>query len=155
MNLLAIALVVTTPTLPVIKADFRIGGQPLIHQSSTSPGSAGTPLQLAPDADADGGRTAEAQNAEDQRPADDSDTAPVIAKPHFIVAHGFGQRVPLAFAIRQVVPPRVQVSYGEGVDQAQPVSWNGGRPWDQVLRAAVRPLGLHVVVSHMAVKIIE
>ena len=47
------------------------------------------------------------------------------------------------------------MSYGQGVDQQQAVSWSGGKPWDQVLRTAVGPLGLRVVVSHMAVKIVE
>ena len=155
MNLLAIALVVTTPALPATKVDFRLGGQPLIQQTSSTLGSAGTPLPLAPDAATTGGSATNGQDEEGSGEADGGEVQPAVAKPHFLLAHGFGRGVPLAFAVRQVVPPRVQVSYGQGVDQQQAVTWSGGKPWDQVLRTAVGPLGLRVVVSHMAVKIVE
>ena len=58
------------------------------------------------------------------------------------VASGFGHDVPLRFAVRQLLPKDWRVRYGQGVDPDQPVTWEGGRPWDYVLRDAVRPLGL-------------
>ena len=67
------------------------------------------------------------------------------------IAQGFGQQVPLAFAMRQIVPPGVKTSFGPGVNQAALVDWSGGRPWIEVLRAAVQPLGLHVTVRWMAI----
>jgi len=69
------------------------------------------------------------------------------------IAHGFGQQVPLAFATRQIVPTGVKTTFGPGVDQAALVDWSGGRPWVEVLRAAVHPLGLHVAVRWMAISI--
>ena len=77
-------------------------------------------------------------------------TAAQLASP---VAHGFGQQVPLAFATRQIVPAGVKTTFGPGVDQAALVDWTGGRPWIEVLRAAVHPLGLHVTVRWMAISI--
>ena len=40
-------------------------------------------------------------------------------------------------------------------DEETPVDWTGGRPWDQALRAAVRPLGLRVVIGWMRVSIVH
>ena len=59
-----------------------------------------------------------------------------------VVASGFGREVPLRFAVRQLLPKNWRVRYGQGVDPDRPVSWEGGRPWDFVLRDAVKPLGL-------------
>ncbi len=78
-----------------------------------------------------------------------------MAVPVIPVAHGFGDDVPLAFAVRQIVPPKVKVTFGPEVDQAVLVNWKGGRPWTAALQAAVRPLGLRVAVRWMAVSIIR
>jgi len=67
------------------------------------------------------------------------------------IANGFGRQVPLAFAVRQVVPAGVKTTFGPGVDQAALVDWTGGGPWIGVLRAAVNPLRLHVTVRWMAI----
>lgn len=69
------------------------------------------------------------------------------------IAHGFGSQVPLAFATRQIVPAGVKATFGQGVDQSTLVDWAGGRPWIEVLRAAVQPLGLHITVRWMAISI--
>jgi hypothetical protein len=64
------------------------------------------------------------------------------------ILRGFGTDIPLSFAVRQIVPPNVDVAYGPDVDPEQlTVTWQGGRPWLATLRAAVAPLGLHVVRS--------
>jgi len=70
-----------------------------------------------------------------------------------IEARGFGKKVPLAFAVRQIVPAPVKVSFGPGTDTAALVDWQGGRQWPAVLREAVRPLGLRVTVRKNAVSI--
>jgi hypothetical protein len=57
---------------------------------------------------------------------------------------GFGDQVPLSFAIRQIVPARFQVAFGEAVKSDAPVNWKGGKPWRPTLSDAVRPLGLTV-----------
>jgi hypothetical protein len=60
---------------------------------------------------------------------------------------------PLAFACRQIVPSAVRITYGPGADQAVLVDWKGGDTWNHVLRDAVQPLGLHLVMTTMAVEI--
>jgi hypothetical protein len=63
------------------------------------------------------------------------------------IAVGFGRDVPLAFAVRQVAPRWLRVSYGKSVDRQVRISWRGGRPWNQVLGAVLTPLGLHMTMS--------
>lgn len=72
---------------------------------------------------------------------------------HWKTAAGFGNSVPLGFACKQIVPSMVKVTYGPGVNLNTLVTWRGGRGWNQVLIAAVKPAGLKVVMSHMAVEI--
>ena len=72
---------------------------------------------------------------------------------HWLMAYGFGNNVPLAFACRQIVPPAVKVTYGPGVNPAAPVTWRGGDTWNHVLRDTVTPLGLHLQMTYMAVEI--
>lgn len=60
---------------------------------------------------------------------------------------GFGDQVPLSFAVRQIVPPHFQVAYADAVQRDAPVDWKGGEPWRATLADAVRPLGLIVTVS--------
>ena len=60
---------------------------------------------------------------------------------------GFGDQVPLTFAVRQIVPAHFQVAYADGVQQDAPVDWKGGEPWRATLADAVRPLGLVVTVN--------
>ena len=63
------------------------------------------------------------------------------------IAFGFGNRVPLSFACRQIVPQDVKVIYGPGVHPSTIVNWQGGETWDRALRKAVAPLGLHLVMT--------
>ena len=76
-------------------------------------------------------------------------------RPHPRLATGFGRNVPLEFAVRQVVPATMHVEYGDTVDRQLRVSWQGGKPWQQVLRAVLVPIGLRVVTSGRAIKITE
>ena len=146
MFMLTAALLLTASTSPVVPVDFRLAGQSTNVSGLPTIAPPGTPIPLAPQPSPEGDP--------DLAKGDASDN---VAPPRlrFLMAHGFGRGVPLAFAVRQVVPTRVRVSYGSGVNTAQSVTWEGGKPWDDVLRAAVAPLGLHLVMSHMAVKIIE
>ena len=82
-------------------------------------------------------------------PDNSSDPAPT----RFKLAFGFGKRIPLSFAVRQIVPPAVKVTYGPGADPEALVDWRGGHGWNRVLRDAVKPLGLRLVMTHMAVEI--
>ncbi len=113
--------------LPVTQVDFRLDGpvSPVIQPSAPQPD------------------------------VSTADAAPPLHRPSVVIARGFGHDVPLDFAVRQVVPPRIRVTYGDAVDRQIRVSWDGGKPWDQVLRSVVAPLGLHVVISPTGVRITE
>jgi hypothetical protein len=67
---------------------------------------------------------------------------------------GFGDQVPLTFAVRQIVPSNFQVAYAERVDGGASVDWKGGQPWRATLADAVRPLGLAVTVNGSKVTIL-
>ena len=82
-----------------------------------------------------------------------AEAQPKPDKPQFKMAFGFGKSVPLAFACRQIVPNAVKITYGPGADQAALVNWKGGDTWNHVLRDAVQPLGLHLVMTTMDVEI--
>jgi len=69
------------------------------------------------------------------------------------IASGFGQHVPLSFAVRQIVPPNLHVIYANGIDSGAMVDWTGGQAWNAVLNRAVAPLGLRVQVSLATVTI--
>jgi hypothetical protein len=71
------------------------------------------------------------------------------------MAYGFGNNIPLAFACQQIVPPAVKVTYGPGVNPAIPVTWRGGDTWNHVLRDTVKPLGLRLQMTFMAVTIVK
>ena len=128
------ALLVTLPTATVCtsaKADFVVKNAP-----------PAAPVAMAPIVD----------------PGDtQSPTAPPRpegpATVHWKVARGFGDDVPLAFACRQIVPPAVKVTFGPGANPQRFVSWKGGDTWNNVLRDAVKPIGLRLVMTYMAVEI--
>jgi hypothetical protein len=73
-----------------------------------------------------------------------------LLKPHVSAPEptlsGFGDQVPLSFAVRQIVPANFQVAYADTVQKDAPVNWKGGEPWRATLANAVRPLGLVVTV---------
>ncbi len=62
-------------------------------------------------------------------------------------AVGFGADMPLAFALRQVVPEGYTQSFGKNVNLGARVSWNGGKPWNQVVTDMVAPLGLYLNIE--------
>ena len=115
---LIVAFLTTTP----VRADFVLGG-------AKPPGVAPARIRAAPSS------------------ADLPSEEPEQAAPRFKVARGFGNAVPMAFAVRQIVPAAVRVHYGAGIDPDALVSWKGNRPWNQVLAAAVRPLRLRIVTG--------
>jgi hypothetical protein len=73
--------------------------------------------------------------------------------PRYSIAQGFGNAVPLAFAIKQIVPATFRVSYQRQVDQDLLVTWTGGRPWNQVLASVLRQHGLRLVLIGRVVTI--
>jgi hypothetical protein len=68
---------------------------------------------------------------------------------------GFGDQIPLSFAVRQIVPAKFQVVFGEEVDRDELVDWKGGRPWRSALSEAINPFGLTIHVHGLTVTIVE
>ena len=66
---------------------------------------------------------------------------------------GFGKDMPLTIALGQVVPDRYAFSYGKNVDMGKTASWEGGKPWNEVLQEMLSPLGLMAVISNDTVRI--
>jgi len=121
IRLLTLAVILAAVPVPAL-ADFRIVTQP-------QPGDTPTP---APPGQKPAGIISEKLPPPEPEP------------PRFAKAVGFGNSVPLSFALRQIVPHGIKIIYGKGVDSEALISWQGGAPWDNVLRNAVAPLGLHV-----------
>lgn len=71
----------------------------------------------------------------------------------FTEAVGFAKDVPLALALRQVVPADYAFSFGPGVNPGLRTSWNGGQPWNFVVGEMVTDLGYSVVIQHKSVRI--
>lgn len=74
-------------------------------------------------------------------------TVTTLTPSTYTEALGFGSDIPLAFAMRQVVPGNYAYIFAPGVDQGARVSWNGGKPWNEVLADMVRPQGLNISIS--------
>lgn len=75
------------------------------------------------------------------------------ATTRFKMAYGFGDQVPLSFAVRQIVPATIKVIYGPGVNPQALVDWKGGQVWNHALLDALKPLGLRLVATGTAVEI--
>ncbi len=82
-----------------------------------------------------------------------NDAQPDQPRRQLLIAQGFGDQVPLRFAVRQIVPRGIRVTYGRGADPDAAVTWKGGQSWNWVLFNAVHPLGLRLVLTPMQVEI--
>ncbi|MDX2027615.1 MAG: TcpQ domain-containing protein [Alphaproteobacteria bacterium] len=58
------------------------------------------------------------------------------------VVRGFANQVPLAVALRQILPPGYGFSVDQDVDLGVLVSFRGGKPWRETLKDALDPAGL-------------
>lgn len=59
---------------------------------------------------------------------------------------GFGEDLPLALALSQIVPEGYAYSLGKGVNPGLKVDWSGGRSWPEVISRMVAEHGLGVSV---------
>ncbi|MGB4057543.1 MAG: hypothetical protein WBK77_05625 [Alphaproteobacteria bacterium] len=71
----------------------------------------------------------------------------------FSVFDGFGSDMPLALALQQIIPSGYAYSFDPSVNPGQPVSWDGGKPWDQVISGMVSPLNLESEIKGKVVHI--
>lgn len=66
---------------------------------------------------------------------------------------GFGHDMPLALALRQIVPTSYAFSFDREINPGQRIDWNGGKAWDQVLDEALAPHGLKATITAGVVRI--
>lgn len=69
------------------------------------------------------------------------------------IIEGFGRDIPLALMLRQIVPSHYGFSFAPGIDQAIPLSWEGGAPWDVVLAQSLAKEGMGMTVYDDVVEI--
>lgn len=69
------------------------------------------------------------------------------AEPAAPVVQGFGTRVPLVIALRQILPAGYSFAHGDGVDLGASVDWKGGKPWNDVLNETLSAAGLKASVT--------
>lgn len=58
------------------------------------------------------------------------------------VLEGFGRDIPLDLALRQIIPADRSYSLVDGVSPDIVVSWQGGRPWPEILEEMLASRGL-------------
>ena len=75
------------------------------------------------------------------------DPTPSAAPADDAVVQGFGSNLPLAMALRQIVPPTYRFSFGAGVNPGQRVSWQGGKKWSQIVSDTAAKNGLSSEIS--------
>ncbi len=70
-------------------------------------------------------------------------------------AEGFGRDLPFVIAARQIVPENYEFDMQQGVDVSTIVSWQGGRPWRDVLTETASTAGLDFEVKGGVVSVFE
>lgn len=79
-------------------------------------------------------------------------TAPPLAstdvKSSFAPVVGFGDELPLALALRDIIPEDYSYRFSRGVNPGVAVSWDGqGQPWDLVVAELLAPHNLGVMLK--------
>lgn len=129
----------------------RIEGMPLKPPSNlvhAQPVKPATPPAVAPKPAAPAPLIpARASVMEDPAPqyTEQANAAPVTGG--YTEAVGFGRELPLALALSQVVPPEYSYAFGKDVNVGTTVSWQGGKPWNEVLNDMLAPNGMRAVID--------
>lgn len=87
--------------------------------------------------------------------------APQLAAPaakeepqgNFEIVEGFGADMPLALALQQIIPQGYAYSFGQGVNPGALVTWDGGKPWNQVISDMLAPHDLSFAIEGSRVHI--
>lgn len=66
---------------------------------------------------------------------------------------GFGRDIPFSLAVRQIAPAGAKVSYGNGVDVRERVTWEGGADWRRVLDSIATSRGYVVTYAGRSIRI--
>lgn len=76
-----------------------------------------------------------------------------VPSKNYVEAVGFGRDLPLALALSQVIPAEFTHGYAKNVDAGVSVSWEGGKPWNEVLNDMLRPQNLTAIIQDNRVTI--
>lgn len=93
---------------------------------------------------------------EEQPPVElvDTRTSPLPAPvDDAAILEGFGKEIPLALALRDIVPSEYAYSFADNSYAGRIVSWRGGKPWQYVLNDALANQGLTSIMAGNAVVI--
>ncbi|MDD3288746.1 MAG: TcpQ domain-containing protein [Alphaproteobacteria bacterium] len=71
------------------------------------------------------------------------------------IVTGFANKVPLAVALRQIMPPDYGFSVDRDVPFSTPVSWRGGKSWREVMGDMLKPAGLGMHEQGQMVRIVR
>ncbi len=80
-------------------------------------------------------------------------TAPEMPSVEYSDAVGFGRDLPLALALSQVVPDDYAFGFADDKVAGEIVTWQGGKPWDQVLNDMLADQGLRAIIQGKKVTI--
>ena len=80
---------------------------------------------------------------------------PMPASQQYEMISGFGTDMPLAMALQQVIPQGFGYGYSNASFAGKRVSWDGGRPWPEVLNAMLAPHNLQASINGKRVIIKE
>ncbi len=73
--------------------------------------------------------------------------APEIIEDKADIIEGFGKDIPLAIALRDIVPATYAYQFHPSEVAGLKISWRGGKPWTVVLKEALVPHGLETRIS--------
>jgi hypothetical protein len=70
-----------------------------------------------------------------------------------LIIEGFGNDVPISYALASIVPSNYAYAFGAGINPAMPITWRGGKAWDIVLIDALRMNNMFVHITDTKVSI--
>lgn len=73
----------------------------------------------------------------------------------YAVVYGFGEDMPLALALQQIVPEGYAYSFAKSVNPGARIDWEGDRAWNVVLDEALGKAGLKAQISGNAVLVMQ
>ena len=93
------------------------------------------PMQTTEDESAPVSLTSEEQELPQPQNTESVSAPPPVAD--LPVLEGFGKEIPLALALRDIVPSQYAYAFNNSADAGLLVSWRGGKPWQDVLNDAL------------------
>ncbi len=72
---------------------------------------------------------------------------PEVLENEASIIEGFGKDIPLAIALRDIVPATYAYQFHPSEVAGLKISWRGGKPWPVVLKEALTPYGLETRIS--------